>query len=489
MNTLSKKVKALILAIILIIISTVFIIINGNTYTLKYENLIETIDVEKIIVEIDKENIIKCIDKRFENGVLKVKIKSISEGKTYITVINSEGNFSRLSSVYVHKFGIISYNEYMGDCNGSIIIPISIIIFLTYILFILMTSYKQNIKINMYQYKNIAFLGIIVFIGFAIITQIYTLFNYNGVMNTIKDLLNMFYVSMILLPIAFVLSIVVILSNISLIKKEGFNFRNILGIVLGVFLCFFTILPELMYKMLYSATWIDIHNQNGYGLYIYNFVETVIFVSITYIECILIGTIIMGIKSAKHIPKFDKDAILILGCKIKKDGTLTNLLKARVDRAIEFAKMQKEKTNKDIIFVPSGGKGNDEIISEAQAMKNYLIEREISEDNILIEDKSKNTFENIKYSNNLIKEKIKNAKIAFSTTNYHVFRAGNIASEQNLNYEGIGAKTKLYFGINAFIREFIATLFNEKKKHIAVLLSIVLISIFMIIVTYLNNNI
>ena len=39
-------------------------------------------------------------------------------------------------------------------------------------------------------------------------------------------------------------------------------------------------------------------------------------------------------------------------------------------------------TGKDIIFVPSGGKGDDEVISEAQAIKNYLMEQGIDEGNI-----------------------------------------------------------------------------------------------------------
>lgn len=483
-----KKIKVLIMAIVLIVISILFIIINGNTYIIKIDNINAIDNVEKLNIEIEDKNIVRCIDKYIENGVLKIKIESKSEGKTFIKIKNNKVDFSSSSYVYVHKFGIITFNEYMGDCNGSIIIPISIIIFLSYVLFILITSYKQNIKVNMYQYKNIAYLGMIVFITFTIITQIFAMFNYRGLISSIDDILNLFSFAIILLPIAFVVSILVILSNVSLIKKEGFNFRNVLGIVLGMFLCFFSILPDLMYRMLNYANWIDIHNQNGIGLYIYNLIETIIYISITYVECILIGSIIMGIKSAKHIPKFDKDVILILGCQIKKDGTLTNLLKARVDRAIEFAKMQKEKNDKDIIFVPSGGKGNDEIISEAQAMKNYLLKQGINDDNILVEDKSKNTYENIKFSNNIIKEKLKNAKIAFSTTNYHVFRAGNIATKQNINIEGIGAKTKSYFWINAFIREFIATLFNEKKKHIAVVLSIILIAIFIIWVTWLNNN-
>ena len=341
----------------------------------------------------------------------------------------------------------------------------------------------------MYQYKNIVCLGMIVFVTFAIITQVFALSNYSGLISTINSLLNLFSFAIILLPITFIVSILVILSNVSLIRKEGFRLQNVLGIALGIFLCFSTILPDIIYRTLHFQNWLDIHNQNGINLYIYNLIETIIYISITYIECILIGTIIISIKSAKHIPKFDKDAILILGCKIKKDGTLTNLLKSRVDRAIEFAKMQKEKTNKEIIFIPSGGKGDDKVISEAQAMRNYLLRQGINDDKIIIEDKSKNTYENIKFSNNIIKEKIKSSKIAFSTTNYHVFRAGSIADKQNLKYEGIGAETKSYFWINAFIREFIATLYNEKKKHITVILSIILIAIFMILATYLNNNI
>ena len=191
----------------------------------------------------------------------------------------------------------------------------------------------------------------------------------------------------------------------------------------------------------------------------------------------------MGYISAKHIPKFNKDAIIILGCQIKKDGTLTPLLKSRVDKAVEFSKMQKEKTKKDIVFVPSGGKGKDEIISEANAMKNYLLMQGIKKSKIIVENKSKSTFENIKFSNKLIQEKINDPIIAVSTTNYHVFRAGVIASKQNIIIEGIGSKTKSYYWVNAFIREYIALLVSEKMNHIKVLLITSLIIIILALIT------
>lgn len=483
-----KKIKALILAMVLFFISAIVIIMNGKTYTFKIESRNLVSDIDEVVIEIDNEKIVKCINKSLEKDVLMIKLESISKGKTSIYVSNTSGDIIHSDFIYVHNFGIITVNEFMGNSNGSIVIPISITIWLVYVLYLLIISYKHSVKVNMYQYKNIVYLGVIIFVAFSIISQILVLSNYKGLINTINGMLNMFSFAVALLPIAFVIAILVIISNITLIRKEGFNFTNTLGLILGTLLCFATILPELLYRVLYSATWIDVHNQNGIGLYFYNLMESIIYVMITYIECILLGTIIMGIKAAKHIPQFDKDFIIILGCQIKKDGILTNLLKARVDRAIEFAKMQKEKTGKDIVFVPSGGKGNDEVIAEAQAMKNYLLEQGITEESILTESNSKNTFENIRFSNQLINEKIKDANVAFSTTNYHVFRAGCIANEQNLYMEGIGAKTKSYFWINAFIREFIATIFTEKKKHIIVIFGIILLVIFMIAITYLNNN-
>ena len=147
--------------------------------------------------------------------------------------------------------------------------------------------------------------------------------------------------------------------------------------------------------------------------------------------------------------------------------------------------MQYENNGKEIIFVPSGGKGSDEIMSEGQAIKNYLLEQKIKKEKILLEDKSKNTYENIKFSYELINVQKESAKIAYSTTNYHVFRAGTIASNQGIKMEGIGSKTKRYFWINAFIREFIATIVSEKKRHLFILGMIMLTEIVFIQLLYL----
>lgn len=292
----------------------------------------------------------------------------------------------------------------------------------------------------------------------------------NAFIMTVREDIHIFMI--LIFPLAFILAILGAISNLILQKKEGRKFKNMLGMILGGCICLATVGTFIL-----NAVFVGSAN-----VIFVEYLFSVISMFISYLECVFFGICVLGIKSAKHIPKFDKDAILILGCKIKNDGSVTNLLKARVDRAIEFSKMQKEATGRDILFVPSGGKGADEVISEAQAMKNYLLEQGIKEENILVEDKSTNTYENIKFSNKIIEEKVKDAKVAFSTTNYHVFRAGIIASSFNLNYEGIGAKTKSYYWINAFIREFVATLVSEKKR---VTKALAIIMVMLIVVTLL----
>ena len=218
------------------------------------------------------------------------------------------------------------------------------------------------------------------------------------------------------------------------------------------------------------------------------FIESLGGIAAVYLECILAGTIIMTVKAARRIPSFDRDYIIIHGSQIRKDGTLTRLLQGRTDRAVEFAKMQKEATGKDIVFVPSGGKGSDEVISEAEAIRNYLLANAIPAEQILVEDQSVSTEENLRNSAALIRERSgEEAKVAFATTNYHVFRAGLLGTATGLDLQGIGSKTKRYFWVNAFVREFIATLYAERKRHLLVFATVSLACIVMIAMMYIST--
>ena len=468
----------IIFSIILFSISTYIVLEKGKE--LSFDKNID--DLENISITYNKD-IINC-NYEIKNNNIHFDIKGIKPGKTTITIEGISDNKTKTieKNVYVHETGVITLNSFLGKCSGDISFVISFYIIVVLMIIHLIVKYIKNKKEKPYSYGNARRLGLLFFLTitcfFHLFFFIYDMvFGYGGesinfFLRKIRDDTYLFLA--IVLPIVIIVTFLVSISNLRLLKKEGKKWTNMLGIILGHLICLSTVII-----IIYGSS-----SENAIPSLTKNYIYNTIAIILTYLECILLGVSILALKAARKTPKFDKDAIIILGCKIKQDGTLTNLLKSRVDRAIEFSKMQKEKTGKDIIFIPSGGQGRDEIISEAKAMNNYLLEEGIKKENILIEDKATNTYENIKFSNKLIQNKIKKPKLAFSTTNYHVFRTGIIANKQNVNIEGIGAKTKAYYWINAFIREFIATLISEKKDHIKTIIELMIILLLFTIIIY-----
>ncbi|CUH93693.1 YdcF family protein [Herbinix luporum] len=140
------------------------------------------------------------------------------------------------------------------------------------------------------------------------------------------------------------------------------------------------------------------------------------------------------------------DYLIVLGAQVR--GTrITNSLYHRLNRAATYLK-----DNPETLVIVSGGQGPGEDISEAEAMKNFLIENGIDEDRILMEDKSTNTNENILYSKKLISKD--NAKVALVTNGFHVFRSVSIAKKQGLtNIQGLSAPSDKILTISYYVRE------------------------------------
>ena len=94
----------------------------------------------------------------------------------------------------------------------------------------------------------------------------------------------------------------------------------------------------------------------------------------------------------------DADTMIILGCMVYPWGPSV-LLQDRLDTAL--AHLQ---TKPDMTIVVTGGKGDDEHKSEAQAMHDYLVERGVPSEQIILEDKAANTHENLMFSKALLEE-------------------------------------------------------------------------------------
>ena len=368
-----------------------------------------------------------------------------------------------------------------------------VFLLILYVVIILISYIRQlwvNTKKDYYTYHNVTVLGIIIFLIAVIINNLFFCFHSNGLVDFISGVLNTANAHLIIsIPIAFVTALLVLVSNIILIKKEGLRKKNLIGTFFSLLLLVSLIIPVFIERWFQMQTLLDVHKENGIGHLVEIIVTGYCYCLVAYFVVILESTIIIGIRSAHRRPAFDKDYILILGCMMRKDGTPTPLLKGRADAAIKFANMQKKATGKDIIFVPSGGKGGNEPISESECISNYLVSCGIDESRILKEDKSTNTYENFMFSVDKIKEdgRVSDPKIAFATTGYHVFRSGFIASRNGVKAEGVGSKTKKYFWINAFIRELIATMHYEKKQHLIVALVLFVLVAYMGTVVFLSH--
>lgn len=146
------------------------------------------------------------------------------------------------------------------------------------------------------------------------------------------------------------------------------------------------------------------------------------------------------------------DYLIVLGAGLR-GSTMSRMLSDRMEKSLEYLKLYP-----DTKVIVSGGQGPDENISEARAMKDFLIKKGIKEDNIIMEDKSTSTMENLIYSKEILgkEENIKNKKISLITNGFHVFRAEFLAKRVGLEVKGIAAKSYIYAIPNFYVREYFA---------------------------------
>ncbi len=357
------------------------------------------------------------------------------------------------------------------------VLPISMILaaFFLVTIFLLLRAFRLQLHYNPYSYNTVYYMGFALFLISVLFNHIRLLIHLVYYMQpeerNMGQIIAMLRTSartymLITSPFVLLISVSLCISNIALIRHEGKRFVNILGIILAFLLTggeIFMILTDSSLAGYVHFPWL------------HELVVNLFTAGYLYFECMMIGLMVAYYITSGYQPNYDKDYLIILGCGIRKDGTPCPLLRGRIDRAVTFRNEQLKATGKDLIFVTSGGQGKNEIISESESMKRYLMSRGIPEDHILKEDRSINTYQNMKFSKAKIIEQSPNAKVAFSTSNYHVFRSGLFARRVKMRAVGMGADSKWYFWPNALVREFIGLLTEHRGKQILILSGIVLI--------------
>lgn len=129
---------------------------------------------------------------------------------------------------------------------------------------------------------------------------------------------------------------------------------------------------------------------------------------------VLLGVVLSGAHdSITGEPK----VMVILGCKVESWGP-SILLQDRLDKALDYLE-----DHPDLTIVASGGQGPDEHQSEAQCMYDYLTDHGVDGNQILLEDQSHNTWENIRFTQALLEQEgIDTSQMLVVSNGFHLTR-------------------------------------------------------------------
>ena len=252
-----------------------------------------------------------------------------------------------------------------------------------------------------------------------------------------------------------------LINTIIVVKNNGFSLTSMLPFLMAGFIVLLLCAPSLLNSF-------DPDSRHIVVFLLGLFTLEGMWFSFTFVSLLFYSWIY------RILPRRRKyDYIIIHGAGL--DGTRpTPLLAGRIDKALELWSKQHQQGK----FVASGGQGADEVVSEAQAMRNYLLEKGVPADAILMEDKSTTTWENLKNSIAVIRADratsggtdaasddvtasdsagaCGNFTTAVVSSDFHVFRCAEYAHNLGIKADGIGSHTKGWYWPTAFIREFIA---------------------------------
>ena len=448
-----------------------------RTYTVRIpisDTMRERLEKDGVQTSVGTPHVLEVSDIAVRPGYVSLQIHPDQAGETEIQIRDQSGEQTWFFYLHVSPLGTV-YDPQTEGFSGDSALMAAFTLFWLLVSAVMTWHFLQMKGPSFYAYTTIFYAG---FAIFTLVTGLVTL------VVTVRHILHPERFSMfdgysainsasvhfmiLTTPAILAFAAAMMISNIALLRHERIRLRNFLGILISLLLVAGNAIGWMLFSSDVSGSEMEVRIRNTLN----NTYATVF----AYFECMLAGSVICGVKAARHQPTLDRDFIVILGCWFRKDGSLPPLLRGRADRAISFWREQKESTGKEAVFIPSGGQGRDETMPEAEAIRRYLLSQGVPESAILPENRSANTYQNMAFSKEIIQDVRPDGRTVFATTNYHVFRSGIWAAQAGLTAEGIGGKTKWWFWPNAFMRECIGLLQRRWKQEVVLL--VLLLAIF-----------
>ena len=177
-----------------------------------------------------------------------------------------------------------------------------------------------------------------------------------------------------------------------------------------------------------------------------------------------LGVVGMVCWKETHVPQTEGyDAIVVLGAQVKPDGTPSVQLQWRLDAA--YGAWQE----RQCLIVTCGAQGSNEPDAEGRVMKAYLTGLGVPENQVLVDDTSFNTRQNLENAAALLQNSGVET-VLIVTSDYHLPRAMALAEDQGLTATGLGSPTKPEYWIKNHAREAIAWLKYWAEKYLGLTL-------------------
>ena len=246
--------------------------------------------------------------------------------------------------------------------------------------------------------------------------------------------------SLLVVFLVVIVPILLIINGFVMIVREGKSLANLLSLLFGIFILGGEMVLLWGIRMTGSDSTLlhVILIMLGYAV----FYASMVFLAFLFYTWTI-----------KLIPRRSNfNYVIVLGAGLINGETVSKLLSDRLDKGIKVY----ERSLSDCKIICSGGQGPDEKVSEEEAMKRYLLSQGIDEKDILKEDRSTDTMENLTNCKEIINSRKGNHYTAIVTSGYHVLRAMIYSRRIDFEATGIGAHTAFYYWPSAMIREYAA---------------------------------
>lgn len=179
---------------------------------------------------------------------------------------------------------------------------------------------------------------------------------------------------------------------------------------------------------------------------------------VLYLSLVFTAFISYGSLYGRHTRQCGDRAafVIVLGAGLI-GGRVTPLLASRLDVGLGIWQRSKAQGGHPALVV-SGGQGQHTTRTEAEAMAEYLAIRGVPEQELLLEEQSHTTEQNLRFSQQLLREVGCHGAGAVVTNSFHAFRAALLMRKVGLDGQVVGSSTAQYFWPSAIIREFVAIL-------------------------------